>query len=82
MKVHDRLNTRPAPAALEIVIMAVSAIASPSFHAANHQTQSVSLHKHGGHGAASLSDIDTAGSSVASAPSATGKTGRKVDISA
>jgi hypothetical protein len=60
--------------------MAVSAIASAGSHAANHQAQSMSLHKHGGHRAASLSDIDAAGSSVA--PASTGKIGQKVDITA
>jgi hypothetical protein len=62
--------------------MAMSAIASAGFHAASHQTQSVSQHKHGGHRASSLSDIDAAGSSMASAPSATGKTASKLDVTA
>jgi hypothetical protein len=62
--------------------MALSAIASAGSHAASHQTQSVSQHKHGGHRAAALSDVDAAGSSVASAPSATGKTGSKLDVTA
>lgn len=59
--------------------MAMSAI---GFHAAAHQTQSASQHRLGGHRAAPLSDVDAAGSSVASAPSPTGKTGSKLNITA
>ncbi len=60
--------------------MAVSAIAG--FHAASHHTQSASQHQRGGHRAASLSDVDAAGSSVASAPSQSGKIGSKLDVTA
>jgi hypothetical protein len=63
--------------------MAVSGISSASFSAASqHAAQSPSHHKHGGHRPQSLTDIDAAGSSVASAPSTTGKIGSKVDIAA
>jgi hypothetical protein len=79
MKVHDRLRAASLPG---IVFMAMSAIGSAGFHAATQQTQSMSQHRHGGHHAAPLSDVDAAGSSVASAPSPTGKTGSKLDVTA
>jgi hypothetical protein len=61
--------------------MAISAMSG--FHASSQQAlQSLSQPKHGGHHGRSLSDIDAAGSSVASAPSKTGKIGSKIDISA
>jgi len=44
--------------------------------------QSLSHNRHGGHHGQSLSDVDATGSSVASAPSKTGKIGSKIDISA
>ena len=62
-------------------VMAISGIPAagpPSQQAAQLSGQ----HKHGGHHARSLSDIDAQGSSVASAPSATGKVGSKVNITA
>jgi hypothetical protein len=53
------------------------------FHASNQQAlQLLTQHKHGGHRGHSLTDIDAASSSVASAPSKTGKIGSKIDISA
>jgi hypothetical protein len=62
--------------------MAISAIASAGSHAASHQARSVSQHNHGGHRAQSLSDIDSMSSSVGAAPSASGKTARKLDLTA
>jgi hypothetical protein len=63
--------------------MAVSGISSAGFHAASQQAVlSPSQRKHGGHHGRSLTDVDAAGSSVASAPSRTGKTGSKIDIAA
>ena len=63
--------------------MAISGISSASFYAASQQAiLSLSHHKHGGHHGSSLTDIDAAGSSVASAPSQTGKIGSKIDITA
>jgi hypothetical protein len=44
--------------------------------------QSLTQHKHGGHRGHSLTDVDAASSSAASAPSKTGKIGSKIDISA
>jgi hypothetical protein len=50
-------------------------------HAAAQQAvQSLPQHKRGSHPA--LADVDAAGSSLASAPSKTGKIGSKVDITA
>jgi hypothetical protein len=50
-----------------------------------YQTQTLGQlgqHKHAGHHSRSLSDIDLQGSSLATAPSATGKIGSKIDITA
>jgi hypothetical protein len=44
--------------------------------------QTVSQHKHGARHSQSIADIDAQGSSVVSAPNATGKVGSKVDITA
>jgi hypothetical protein len=61
--------------------MAVSAMSLASLHAATQQAvQLLSHHKRGGRH--SLADVDAAGSSVASAPTKTGKIASKVDISA
>jgi hypothetical protein len=61
--------------------MALSGIASGASHAASQQAaQSSSSHVHNGRRIQSLTDIDAQGSSVASAPGATGKIGSKVDI--
>jgi hypothetical protein len=61
--------------------MAISGMSSAG--ASSQQAmQSLSHHKNSGHHGRSLSDIDAAGSSLASAPSKTGKTGSKIDISA
>jgi hypothetical protein len=58
--------------------MAIPAMSG--FHALSQQAAlSLSHHKRGGH---SLTDVDAASASVASAPSKTGKTGSKIDISA
>jgi hypothetical protein len=63
--------------------MAISAISAGSFHAVSTQsTQSSAVHKHGGRHANSMTDIDSAGSSVASPPSPTGKIGSKIDLRA
>jgi hypothetical protein len=62
--------------------MAISAIASAGSHAASHNAQSVSQHKHGGHRFQSMSDLDSLSSSVASAPSASGKIGSKLNVTA
>ena len=63
--------------------MAISGMSSAGFHASSQQAvQSLSHHKHGGHRGQSLTDVDAAGSSVASAPSKTGKIGSKIDIRA
>ena len=62
--------------------MAIPAIASAPSHAAYQQAaQSSSQHVHNGRRMQSITDIDAQGSSVASAPSATGKIGSKVDVS-
>ena len=63
--------------------MAISGMSSAGFHAASQQAAPLlSHHKRGGHHGRSLTDVDAAGSSVASAPSRTGKTGSKIDIAA
>jgi hypothetical protein len=61
--------------------MAVSGVSTAGAYAATQQPlQSTGQHKHGRH-AASISDVDAQSSSVATAPTATGKIGSKVDIS-
>ena len=63
--------------------MTTSGISLAGFHAASQQAvQSLSHHKHGGNHGQSLTDIDATGSSMASAPSKTGKIGSKIDITA
>lgn len=63
--------------------MAISAVSAAAFRTASQQgVQSLAQHKHGGHHPPSLSDIDAQGSSVASAPGATGKVGSKIDVTA
>jgi hypothetical protein len=64
--------------------MAVSGISSAaSSHVASQQTASTSSrHLQSGQRVPSMTDIDAQGSSVASAPSATGKIGSKIDITA
>ena len=59
--------------------MAVSGMSG--FHASSQQAVQSLAHKHGHHGR-SLTDVDATSSSVASAPSKTGKIGSKLDISA
>ena len=44
--------------------------------------QSLSHHKQGGRHGHSLADVDATSSSVATAPSKTGKIGSKIDLSA
>ncbi len=61
-----------------MAISGISAAGPPSLQAAQLPGQ----HKHGGHHARSLSDIDAQGSSVASAPSSTGKVGSMVNMTA
>ena len=58
--------------------MAISGLAAMGSHAMSHQ--SATTHKHAAR--PSLSDIDSTGSSVATSPSATGKIGSKVNITA
>jgi hypothetical protein len=61
----------------------MSAMSSASLHAASQPAaQSLSHQKHGGRHSQSLTDVDATSSSVAAAPSKTGKTGSKVDITA
>jgi hypothetical protein len=61
--------------------MAISGMSG--FHALSQQAvQSLSHHKSGGRHGQSLSDVDATGSSLASAPSKTGKIGSKIDITA
>ena len=68
--------------------MALFGIASVGFHASSQSAvQLPLLHKHGGHRSPSISDVDAMRSdamrsSVASAPSPTGKVGSKLDVSA
>jgi hypothetical protein len=61
--------------------MAISGITPGSIYATNSQPlQSISQHKQNTHHSISMSDIDAQGSSVASAPSSTGKVGSKVNL--
>ena len=61
--------------------MAISGMSSAG--ASSQQAlQPLSHHKHSGHHGRSLTDVDATGSSIASAPSKTGKIGSKIDISA
>ena len=62
--------------------MSTSTVNSASLSAtAQRPLQSVGHHKHGHH-SHSLSDIDAQGSSIASAPSSSGKIGSKVNVTA
>jgi hypothetical protein len=61
--------------------MATSSISAVGAYVPNQQVQQTGQHKHGKHQSLSMSDIDAQGSSVTTAPSSTGKVGRKVDIS-
>jgi len=63
-----------------MAISGISAASSPP--PSQPPVQTLGRHKHGGHHAQSLSDVDAQGSSVASAPSSTGKVGSKVNMSA
>jgi hypothetical protein len=68
---------------LERGVMAISAISTAVPPPLSQQaTQALGHHKRGGHHASSLSDIDVQGSSVATAPSSTGKIGSKLDVTA
>jgi hypothetical protein len=61
--------------------MAISGITPGSIYATNSQPlQSMSQHKQNAHHSISMSDIAAQGSSVASAPSSTGKVGSKVNF--
>jgi hypothetical protein len=63
--------------------MAISGMSSAGFHASSQQAlQSLSHHKYGGHHGHSPTDVDAPSSSVASAPSKTGKVGSKLDVTA
>ena len=82
MKVHHWLGGGAAHAGIAgDRVMAISAMSN--LQASSQQgLQALSQHKHGGHHGHSLSDVDATSSSVASAPSKTGKIGSKIDISA
>jgi len=73
-------SCRAKPRVEPMAMSGISAAASQS--AGQPGIHSLAQHKHGGHRSHSLSDIDAQGSSVASAPSPTGKVGGKLDISA
>lgn len=62
--------------------MAISGISVTAGAAASAQqtAQTFSPHKHGHHRAGAITDVDAQSSSIATAPSPTGKTGSKVDI--
>jgi hypothetical protein len=61
--------------------MAISGITPGSIYATNAQPlQSITQHKQNASHSISMSDIDAQGSSVASAPSSTGKVGSKVNF--
>ena len=60
--------------------MAVSGMSG--FHASSQQAVQSLAHKHGGRSGQSLTDVDATGSSVASPPSATGKVGSKLNVTA
>ena len=62
--------------------MAISGISVASLLSSAPPTLQPSDQRKHGHHALSLSDIDAQGSSVAPSPSATGKTGSKVDVTA
>jgi hypothetical protein len=63
--------------------MAISGVTPGSIYATSQPTlSSVSQHKHGSHQSNSMSNIDALGSSVASAPSSTGKVGSKINLTA
>ena len=63
--------------------MAMSTISAAGFHAATQQAmQSLAGPARGGHRHGSNTDIDTAGSSVSTAASSTGKIGSKLDVTA
>jgi hypothetical protein len=61
-------------------IMATSGISAAGAYTPNQQIQQIGQHKHGKHQSSLMSDIDAQGSSVSTAPSSTGKVGKKVDI--
>ena len=63
--------------------MAISGMSLAGLHTSSQQAlQSLSHHKYGGHHGHSLTDVDATSSSVASAPSKTGKIGSKLDVTA
>jgi len=62
-------------------LMAMSGISSVNTYASSQlAVQSLGQQKHGGHHSSSLSDIGAQNASGASAGSATGKVGSKVDV--
>jgi hypothetical protein len=65
-----------------MAISAVSSAAAGAYASSQPPLSAVGQHKHGGHHSRSMTDIDGQGSSVATAPSSTGKIGSKVDMSA
>jgi hypothetical protein len=63
--------------------MAISGIATgaaTAYAPSQGPAPSAGQHKHGKHHASSISDVDAQSSSIATAASATGKIGSKVDI--
>jgi hypothetical protein len=62
--------------------MASSAILSAAVSASLQSPNSLGPYKHSGHHSRPLTDIDAQGSSVAAAPSSSGKVGSKLDVTA
>jgi hypothetical protein len=62
--------------------MAIAAMSAGIQTTSQQSMQTVGQHKHGGHHAASLSDVDAQGSSVATPASSSGKIGSKIDVRA
>ena len=63
--------------------MAISGVTPGGIYATSQPPlQSVGQHKHGAQHYTSMSDIDAQGSSVASPPSASGKVGSKINMTA
>jgi hypothetical protein len=63
--------------------MNVSGLAASQYQSSTQQLSESTGHRrqHGGHGHASLADIDAQSSSLVSAPSTTGRVGSKLDVS-
>jgi len=62
--------------------MNVSGVSAAGVYASSQQLQGIDPSKHGRrHGASLITDVDAQSSSVATAPSVTGKIGSKLNIS-